>query len=152
MSWLEKLLPPKIQPTDPAERRSVPEAIARVLRDLRDYAAHSLRAGSGDPVDERFERRLEPRADAFDGPRPTKAAQLPYQICLGRDVEHHLGAAQRTAHAAGERLVAENTFRLGLDDRVIVHVDRALTDGITEIRHTTRPLEPTGSPPARLLP
>ena len=24
MSWLEKLLPPKIQPTDPAERRSVP--------------------------------------------------------------------------------------------------------------------------------
>ena len=25
MSWLEKLLPPKIQQTDPAERRSVPE-------------------------------------------------------------------------------------------------------------------------------
>ncbi|MGZ5179934.1 MAG: acetyl-CoA carboxylase, carboxyltransferase subunit beta [Ramlibacter sp.] len=27
MSWLEKLLPPKIQPTDPAERRSVPEGL-----------------------------------------------------------------------------------------------------------------------------
>jgi acetyl-CoA carboxylase carboxyl transferase subunit beta len=27
MSWLEKLLPPKIQPTDPSERRSVPEGI-----------------------------------------------------------------------------------------------------------------------------
>ena len=25
MSWLEKLLPPKIQPTDPAERRAIPE-------------------------------------------------------------------------------------------------------------------------------
>ncbi|MFM7972066.1 MAG: acetyl-CoA carboxylase, carboxyltransferase subunit beta [Betaproteobacteria bacterium] len=27
MSWFEKLLPPKIQPTDPAERRSVPEGL-----------------------------------------------------------------------------------------------------------------------------
>ena len=27
MSWLEKLLPPKIQPTDPSERRTVPEGI-----------------------------------------------------------------------------------------------------------------------------
>ena len=27
MSWLEKLLPPKIQHTDPNERRSVPEGL-----------------------------------------------------------------------------------------------------------------------------
>src|SRR6202008_2281333 len=27
MSWLEKLLPPKIQQTDPSERRSVPEGL-----------------------------------------------------------------------------------------------------------------------------
>ncbi|EGJ08861.1 MULTISPECIES: acetyl-CoA carboxylase, carboxyltransferase subunit beta [Rubrivivax] len=27
MSWLEKLLPPKIQPTDPSERRTVPEGL-----------------------------------------------------------------------------------------------------------------------------
>ena len=27
MSWLEKLLPPKIQPTDPSDRRSVPEGL-----------------------------------------------------------------------------------------------------------------------------
>jgi acetyl-CoA carboxylase carboxyl transferase subunit beta len=27
MSWFDKLLPPKIQPTDPAERRSVPEGL-----------------------------------------------------------------------------------------------------------------------------
>lgn len=27
MSWLEKLLPPKIQPTDPAERRAIPEGL-----------------------------------------------------------------------------------------------------------------------------
>ncbi|MDQ6627776.1 MAG: FUSC family protein [Pseudomonadota bacterium] len=39
------------------ERRRVPEAVARVLRELRDYAAHSLRAGSGDVVDERMARR-----------------------------------------------------------------------------------------------
>ena len=27
MSWLEKLLPTKIQPTDPSERRTVPEGL-----------------------------------------------------------------------------------------------------------------------------
>jgi acetyl-CoA carboxylase carboxyl transferase subunit beta len=27
MSWLEKLLPPKISPTDPTERRQVPEGL-----------------------------------------------------------------------------------------------------------------------------
>ena len=27
MSWLEKLLPPKIQQTDPADRRTVPEGL-----------------------------------------------------------------------------------------------------------------------------
>ena len=27
MSWLEKLLPPKIQQTDPTERRTVPEGL-----------------------------------------------------------------------------------------------------------------------------
>jgi acetyl-CoA carboxylase carboxyl transferase subunit beta len=27
MSWLEKLLPPKIQHTDPSDRRSVPEGV-----------------------------------------------------------------------------------------------------------------------------
>ena len=39
------------------ERRSVPEAIGRAMRDLLDYARHSLRAGSGDAVDERLARR-----------------------------------------------------------------------------------------------
>ena len=39
------------------ERRSVPEAIRRVMRDLLAYATHSLRAGSGDAVDERLARR-----------------------------------------------------------------------------------------------
>ena len=39
------------------ERRSVPEAIRRVMRDLLDYATHSLRAGSGDAADERMARR-----------------------------------------------------------------------------------------------
>ena len=27
MSWLEKLLPPKIQQTDPSERRTIPEGL-----------------------------------------------------------------------------------------------------------------------------
>jgi uncharacterized membrane protein YccC len=39
------------------ERRGVAESIARVLRDLHDYASHSLRAASGDPVEERLARR-----------------------------------------------------------------------------------------------
>jgi uncharacterized membrane protein YccC len=39
------------------ERKSVPEAIGRVLRELRGYASHSLRASSGDAVDERMARR-----------------------------------------------------------------------------------------------
>ena len=41
------------------EKKSVPEAIARVLRELRDYAKHSLRAGSGDAVEERMARNDE---------------------------------------------------------------------------------------------
>ncbi|MEO7057484.1 MAG: FUSC family membrane protein [Caldimonas sp.] len=39
------------------ERRNVPQAIARVLRELNAYAAHSLRAGSGDAIEERMARR-----------------------------------------------------------------------------------------------
>ncbi len=39
------------------ERRSRPEAIARVLRDLRDYAALSLQIEATDPVQERLARR-----------------------------------------------------------------------------------------------
>jgi len=39
------------------ERRWVPEAIRRVMRNLLDYATHSLRAGSGDAADERMARR-----------------------------------------------------------------------------------------------
>lgn len=39
------------------ERRNRPEAIARVLRDLRDYAALSLQIEVNDPVQERLARR-----------------------------------------------------------------------------------------------
>jgi uncharacterized membrane protein YccC len=39
------------------ERRGVAQQIARVLRDLRAYAAHSLRAATSDPVEERLARR-----------------------------------------------------------------------------------------------
>ena len=39
------------------ERRSVADGVRRVLRDLQDYAAHSLHAASGDPVEERLARR-----------------------------------------------------------------------------------------------
>ncbi len=39
------------------ERRGVADQIRRVLRDLREYASHSLRAETGDPVEERLARR-----------------------------------------------------------------------------------------------
>jgi uncharacterized membrane protein YccC len=39
------------------ERRGVAAQIASVLRDVRTYASHSLRAESGDPVGERLARR-----------------------------------------------------------------------------------------------
>ena len=56
MSWLEKLLPAKIQQTDPTERRQVPEGFQRAeflqtkgavdficdRRELRDTVASSL--------------------------------------------------------------------------------------------------------------
>ena len=51
MAWLFSYVLPSW------EQRRVPESIARVLRDLGDYAAHALRAGSGDPVEERSARR-----------------------------------------------------------------------------------------------
>jgi acetyl-CoA carboxylase carboxyl transferase subunit beta len=38
MSWLEKLLPPKIQQTDPTERRQVPEGPVDQVPELRERA------------------------------------------------------------------------------------------------------------------
>ena len=38
MSWLEKLLPPKIQQTDPTERRTVPElSLIHISEPTRPY-------------------------------------------------------------------------------------------------------------------
>ncbi len=39
------------------ERRGIREAIDRVMRNLREYAAHVLRVDSGDPVEQRLARR-----------------------------------------------------------------------------------------------
>ena len=38
MSWLEKLLPAKIEQTDPADRRTVPEPAATTIASVRARA------------------------------------------------------------------------------------------------------------------
>ena len=84
--------------------------------------------------------RLQPRLDALDGAAAAQAAQLPHQVRLGGDVEHHLGAAQAAHHAARQRLVAEDLARFGDDDRVIVDVDGAIAQARPQVRDATRPL------------
>src|SRR5256885_7931040 len=74
----------------------------------------------------------------FDCPAPAKPAQVPRQIRLGRDVEHHLWRSEAAHHAAREGLVSVDLLRLGDDDRMIVDIYAALSQTGAQISDTTR--------------
>ena len=114
------------------ERRSVPEAIARLLRDLQDYAAHSLGAASGDPVEERLARRK-----AYDA-LAALAAALQRSRVEPKGVR--LPAAQiATLLDHGERLMAHLSMvrltlaRLKSEQTVSAQVDAAIAESAASL-------------------
>ncbi len=114
------------------ERRSVPAAIARVLRDLSDYAAHSLRAGSGDAVDERLARRKAYESLAALGAALSRGRVEPRGVRLPiRHVAALLDHGERfLAHLS---LVRHSLARLD-DAAELRRVDASLAETIAALR------------------
>src|SRR6185503_7848489 len=73
--------------------------------------------------------------DTLDRAAATQPAQLPQQIGLRGDVEHHFGASQAPHDTARERFVAVNLLRVGDDDWMVVDVDPALAQARTQVGH-----------------
>src|SRR6185503_21146691 len=73
--------------------------------------------------------------DTLDRAAATQPAQLPQQIGLRGDVEHHFGASQAPHDTARERFVAVDLLRVGDDDRMVVDVDAALTQARAQVGH-----------------
>lgn len=114
------------------ERRSVPEAIARVLRELGEYAAHSLRAGSGDAVDERMARRNAYDSLAALGAALSRSRVEPRGVRLPiRKVAGLLDHSERfLAHLS---LVRHSLARLD-DAAELPRIESALADAVAALR------------------
>ncbi|MDQ2928654.1 MAG: FUSC family protein, partial [Pseudomonadota bacterium] len=114
------------------ERRSVPEAIGRVLRELRDYATHSLRAGSGNAVDERLARRKAYESLAALGAALSRSRVEPRGVRLPiKKVAGLLDHGERfMAHLS---LVRHSLARLD-DAAELRRIDSALAEAVTVLR------------------
>jgi len=113
------------------ERRSVPDAIGRALRELSDYAAHSLRAGSGDAVDERLARRKAYESLAALGAALSRSRVEPRGVRLPIErVAALLDHGERfMAHLS---LVRHSLARLD-DAAELRRVDAALADAVAAL-------------------
>jgi uncharacterized membrane protein YccC len=113
------------------ERRSVPDAIGRALGELRDYAAHSLRAGSGDAVDERLARRKAYESLAALGAAVSRSRVEPRGVRLPIErVAALLDHGERfMAHLS---LVRHSLARLD-DAAELRRVDAALADAVAAL-------------------
>jgi uncharacterized membrane protein YccC len=113
------------------ERRSVPDAIGRALRQLSDYAAHSLRAGSGDAVDERLARRKAYESLAALGAALSRSRVEPRGVRLPIErVAALLDHGERfMAHLS---LVRHSLARLD-DAAELRRVDAALADAVAAL-------------------
>ncbi len=107
------------------ERRRVPEAIARALRDLKDYAAHSLGAATLDPVEERMARRRAYDSLAALAAALQRSAVEPRGVRLpAGEIAALLDYGERfMAHLSAVRLTRA---RLRNEDALSAQVDRAL--------------------------
>ncbi len=114
------------------ERRSVPDAIGRALRELSAYAAHSLRAGSGDAVDERMARRKAYESLAALGAALSRSRAEPRGVRLPIErVAALLDHGERfMAHLS---LVRHSLARLD-DAAELRRVDAALADAVAALR------------------
>ena len=122
------------------ERRSVPEAIARVLRELSAYAAHSLRAGSGDAVDERMARRNAYDSLAALGAALSRSRVEPRGVRLPiRKVAGLLDHGERfMAHLS---LVRHSLARLD-DAAELPRIESALAEAVEALRLCLDPASP----------
>jgi uncharacterized membrane protein YccC len=113
------------------ERRSVPEAIRRVMRDLLDYATHSLRAGSGDAVDERLARRKAYESLAALGAALQRSRVEPRGVRLPvKRVAALLDHGERfMAHLS---LVRHSLARLD-DDAELARIESALAEALHDL-------------------
>jgi fusaric acid resistance family protein/FUSC-like inner membrane protein yccS len=114
------------------ERRGVRNAIGRVLRELSSYAAHSLRAGSGDPVDERMARRNAYEALAALGAALSRSRAEPRGVRLPiKRVAALLDHGERfLAHLS---LVRHSLARLD-DAAELRRVDASLAETVAALR------------------
>ena len=114
------------------ERRGVPDAVARALRELSGYAAHALRAGSGDAVDERMARRRAYETLANLGAALSRSRREPRGVRLPiRRLAALLDHGERfLAHLS---LVRHSLARLD-DAAELRRVDSALADAVAALR------------------
>ena len=129
------------------ERRSVPEAIRRAKRDLLDYATHSLRAGSGDAVDERLARRKAYESLAALGAALQRSRVEPRGVRLPvKRVAALLDHGERfMAHLS---LVRHSLARLD-DDAELARIESALAEALRDLAACLGPDGP-GWPRRRL--
>src|SRR3954462_1235190 len=85
--------------------------------------------------------RLESRRHPFDRPRPAQTTELPHEISLRGNIEHHFGTPQRATHATSECFVAEDLLSVRFDNRVVIDVDGALANRIAQIRDAAGALQ-----------
>ena len=76
---------------------------------------------------------LEELPHSFDRALAAQPAQIPDQIGLRGDLEHHLGAAHAAHGSARERLVAEHLLVVGDDDRVVLDVESAVAKRFAQV-------------------
>ena len=113
------------------ERRGVPEAIRRVMRNLLDYATHSLRAGSGDATDERMARRNAYESLAALGAALQRSRVEPRGVRLPvNDVARLLDHGERfMAHLS---LVRHSLARLD-DAAELARIESALAEALRDL-------------------
>ena len=128
------------------ERRSVPEAIRRTMRDLLDYATHSLRAGSGDAVDERLARRTAYESLTALGAALQRSRVEPRGVRLPlKRVAALLDHGERfMAHLS---LVRHSLARLD-DDAELARIESALAEALRELAACLGPEGLAGAPAA----
>lgn len=127
------------------ERKSVPEAIGRVLRELRGYASHSLRAASGNAVDERMARRKAYESLAALGAALQRSRVEPKGVRLPvRQIVTLLDHGERfMAHLS---LVRHSLARLA-DAAELPRIDATLADAVKSL-DACLDLQSTVAPPA----
>src|SRR5205823_9157460 len=71
---------------------------------------------------------------AFDRALAAEPAQVPDQVGLRGDLEHHFRTSHAPHRSAGKRLVAKDFLAVSDDDRVVFDVQSAVAQRLAQIR------------------